>query len=528
MKFYVALLASVFLTIPAVSAPFKNLEALKSSMGFAKFYQVQNPGRRIKVAVLDKGFAGYEKEVGTSLPAETRYMAGPIATPKDANTEHGLRMAQILTAFMTNDMQASQWAPELNLYNVFGYSNFKAAIDDIVARKVDLVLYSEVWQYGGNNDGKGFINKEVTRATDAGVVWVNAAGNFGLTTYNSSIQTLADNWVKLPDQNNALSIRCEKNSKGVCFLRAVLSWNDFKDDATLGTDKDLDLVLTDDVLNVIQIGGTKQSTDVNESRPGYSKYPREIIEAQLKPGQYFLRVKNRSGNFTARDSLRISIEPDNITMTSRSANESILNPADNPTVITVEANDFPMSSTSGSSGKPDVFAPSALELQDGRTPFGSSNAAAIVAAGIGILKSQQPKLRRTELLTAVKASGNWNQTGGLSLGLLEFYPTVQGCFLDIAFTNPPDYLREVLSKGGFLVVTTAGNRIMVPFDPVALSPNLHRKILNDMIVALPQGGYAVYPRRGVIPQGAAEIFQRPLEAGLCRATSTPNNGFHLP
>ncbi|QDK36516.1 S8 family serine peptidase [Bdellovibrio sp. NC01] len=528
MKFYVSFLISTFISVAAFAGPFTNLDSLKSQLGFAKFYQAQNPGRKLKIAVFDKGFAGFQKEIGVSLPAGTRYIAGPVSAPTNNETEHGLRMAQILTAFMTNDMQASQWAPELTLYNVFGYSNFKAAIDDAIASKVDLILYSEVWQYGGNNDGKGFINKEVNRATSAGIIWVNAAGNFDLTTYNSTIQTIQDNWVRLPDQNNALAIRCEQNETKSCFLRVVLSWNDFKDNVDLGTKKDLDLVLTDDTLNVLQVGATKQSDDVNESRPGFSKYPREIIETQLSPGLYFLRVKNRSGNFAAQDSLRISIEPDNITMPSHSINESVLNPADNPTVIAVGASDFPMSSRSASSGKPDIFAPSRLQLQDGRTPFGSSNSAAIVAAGLGLLKSQQPKLGRADLLRIVKSAGAWNQSSNISLNVLGFRPTGPGCFVDMAYPNPPAYLRDVFNKGGVLVATTIGNRIIVPFDPITLASGLRRQLINDMIVALPQGGYAVYNRYAAIPAGAAEIFQRPIEAGLCRASSFPANGFYLP
>lgn len=528
MKFYVSFFLSALIAVPTVASPFKNLDALKTSLGFSRYYQAQNTGRRVKIAVLDKGFLGYEKEIGVSLPAGTRYVPGPVTTPDEAKTEHGLRMAQILTSFMTNDMYAAQWAPEITLYNVYGFSNFKAAIDDIIARKVDLVLYSEVWQYGGNNDGTGFINAEVNRATKAGVLWVNAAGNFALTTYNSGIETLSDDWVRMPDQNNALAIRCENNTTGFCNLRAVLAWNDFKNDPNPGTDKDLDLVLSDDVLNVIQVGGTRQSTDVNESRPGFSKYPREIVETKLKPGLYFLRVKDRSHNFTNRDRLRVSIEADNITMPSHSNGESVLNPADNPTVITVGASDFPMSSNSLQSGKPDILAPSQLQLADGRTPFGSSNAAAIVAAGVGLVKSVTPTLNRAQVLAAIRGvSSSWNQTG-LTLGLLEFFPTGPNCFWDVAYPNPPPYLRDAFQKGGVLVATTIGNRIMVPFDPITIAPGLRRNFMNDMIVALPQGGYAVYQRHAWIPEGAAEIFQRPLEAGLCRVVSQPGNNFQLP
>lgn len=523
MKQLILSLIMIFSWEVSFASPFGNMDEIKTSLGFSKFYSQENPGRRLKVAILDKGFYGYENEVGLSLPSGTRYVAGPVANPDNIQVEHGLRMAQILTSLMTDDLRSTQWMPELTLYNVFGYSNFKAAIDDIIANKVDLVLYSEVWEYGGNHDGAGFINSEVNRATRNGVIWVNASGNFALTTYNSGIQTMRDDWVQLPDQNSALSIRCE-NQNGKCPVKIVLSWNDFKDNVDFGTNKDLDLALTDDLLNIIQTSALKQSTDPNENRPGYSKYPREIISAELTSGVYFIRVKNRSKNFSDRDRLRITVDGDSIVMPSHSQGETILNPADNNTVITVGASDSERSSSSVSLDKPDLFAPSSIRLYNGSEYRGSSNSAAIVAAGLGILKSREPRMNRRDLLDAVGSqASNWEQRG-LSLNLLGFGPTGPGCFVDVYYNPIPIYLREVVAKGGVLVQTTAAVRVMVPFDPITMAPYLRRTYMNDMIVALPQGGYAIYPRNAWIPPGAAEIFQRPLEAGLCRIPQGRGNG----
>ncbi|MGZ3768840.1 MAG: S8 family serine peptidase [Bdellovibrio sp.] len=510
----------------AFAQPFANMDEIKRTLGFSQFYSQPNSGRRLKVAVLDKGFYGYEKEIGHSLPSKTRYVAGPVKDPDNNKVEHGLRMAQLLTSLMTDDLRSQQWIPELTLYNTFGYSNFKAAIDDLIKNKVDLVLYSEVWEYGGNHDGKGFINKQVTRATDNGVIWVNAAGNFSLTTYNSSIQPIQDDWIQLPDQNNSLAIRCE-NQNGKCTVKIVLSWNDFKDDVELGTDKDLDMAVTDDLLNIIQSSALKQSTDRNENRPGYSKYPREIITAELNPGLYLIRAKNRSKNFNSNDRLRITVDGNNITMPSHSSDETILNPADNKNVITVGASDSDRSSSSSYLKKPDLLAPSSIKLNDGNEYRGSSNSAAIVAAGLGILKSNQPRMDREQLLVSVTSnSSNWEQRG-LSLNQLGFWPTGPGCFLE-AYLNPmPNFLWEVIQKGGVLVQTTAAVRVMVPFDPIMMAPYLRRTYMNDMIVALPQGGYAVFYRNSIIPPGAAEIFQRPYEAGLCRIPPGPNQGKHF-
>ena len=521
----------VFFSVQSFAqSPFKNLDQVKSQLGFSRYYQTDNKNRPLRIAVLDKGFDGYQAEIGHSLPANTRYVAGPVQDPDGLKVEHGFRMAQILTSMLTNDMQATQWMPQLTLYNVFGYSNFKAAVDDMIAKKVDLVLYSEVWEYGGNFDGKGFINQQVSRATAAGIIWVNAAGNFGLTTYNSPIRTVKDNWVQLPDQNGALALKCAPSQQGgKCPVKIVLSWNDFKDDVTQGTNKDLDLALTDDLLNIIQTSGLKQTTDTDE-KPGTSQYPREIIAAELTAGTFYLRVKNRSLNFGARDQLRITVDGVDITMPSHSSGETLLNPGDNPSVISVGASDSDRSGVSVRLGKPDILAPSSVVLQNGEEFRGSSNSAAIVAAGVAILKTQHNDWRRNDVLSRIRSTDGSSSGAGLSLNVLRFGPTGPGCFLQGSLPSLPPYVQEILARGGVLVQTTAALRIMTAYDPIMLSPTLHRNFIDDMIVMTPQG-LGVFPRLSPIPPGSVEIFQTPQEAGLCGSAPSPGGGgksFRLP
>lgn len=504
---------SLALSVAAEAQVFKNISVLQNSLGYKKYYGAAN-AKPVKVAIFDKGFEGYQAEIGKTLPANTKYVAGPVTAPDDMKTEHGLRMAQIFTALATNNLQNPGMVSEFYLYNVFGYSNFKAAVDDAIARGIDVISYSEVWEYGGNHDGQGFINAEVTRATNAGIIWVNAAGNFALTTFNSAITAGAEDWVKLPDQNNALALRCEQNSAGKCVIKAVLSWNDFKNDVNPGTDKDLDFAITDDMLNIIQTSGLRQSNDPNESRQGYSKYAREILTAELKPGTYYFRVKDRSKNFGKSDRLRITVDGENITMPHYAADESVLNPADNASAITVGAFDANRSSISLKLNKPDIMAPSSMILESGSEFRGSSNATAIVAAGAALIRSVNPGADRTKVLAKMSKAFNWDQ-GSLSLNYLRFMPTVNGCFKSREWMEAPDYIKQVLTTGGQLVETTAQYRVMVPFDPALLVPGQQRQYEDDMFIALPQGGMQIIRRLSPVPAGAIEVFQRPVEIGLC-------------
>src|SRR5690606_5114880 len=108
---------------------------------------------------------------------------------------------------------------ELHLYHTYGYSNLKAAVEDAIKRKVDIVLYSQTWEYGGNFNGRGFINALVNKALDSGILWINNAGNFGRSTFNAPVRSGKDSWVELPGKNSSVEIRCAKNPLGKCSLR---------------------------------------------------------------------------------------------------------------------------------------------------------------------------------------------------------------------------------------------------------------------------------------------------------------------
>lgn len=385
--------------------PFKDFSETLKTLGFSAIHSSASPKalEPIKIAILDKGFSGLEDARGKTLPDDLIYHPG-INEP-ETQTDHGRVMAEILFQALSNMGRDERFYPvELHLYNVYGFSNFKAAIDNVILRNIDVVLYSEVWEIGGNWDGKGFINQEVNRATNQGILWVNAAGNFAGRTYQASVSTQDDGWVDLPDSNNALIVECRPGlsqlDEDTCLLNATLSWNDFKDIDGIGTDKDLDFVLYDDMMNLIEKSTLDQVLEFGpEGGAGQTQYPREAIRVPLEKGTYFLKVKNRSENFTANDKFRISIDGKLINVPSGQTDESLLNPADNESVITVGASDSDLSSRSKKLGKPDVVAPSKIILQADDTEFrGSSNSAALFAAGVGLYKMFVPSANKDMVL----------------------------------------------------------------------------------------------------------------------------------
>lgn len=511
---------------------FQNLDRMIEDLNLRPYFQNNyRPQRSLKIAIFDNGFQGAQAEIGRSLPANTIVHKGPV--PIEGQEEvHGLYMGKILWSLLSLGGTDERYRPtEFHLYNTFGYSNLKAAVEDARRRRVDIILYSQTWEYGGNFDGGGFINGLVDQAVKSGILWINNAGNFGNSTFNGAVANGPDDWIKLPGRNSSVEIRCEKNPTNKCLLRSVLSWNSFSDDVERGTDKDLDFVLTDDTLNIVQGSSLSQKLDAG-NEPGTSKYPREILTAELKPGQYFLRVKNRSKNFSRQDRLRITVSGDFITMPQSDRAESLLPPADNPGVITVGALDSERSSRSTRLKKPELLTNSLVSLNAQENFKGSSNSAAMVAAGAAILFSLDPGMTRTKFLASVGRSSNLRVGSGLSLGELGFAPDSRSsCFKQVATENLPLHVSQALALGGTLVSTNAGWKVFFSFDPIRLLRGISRYQANDILV-MTDTGPGVFSRSGLwdMPSNMIELVQTPYGQSICSSNngSTWSRVFRLP
>lgn len=401
----------------AHAAEAENIDENIRRLGFDRFYTDLRKDKNrqvVKVAIFDYGFSGYEDEKGYTIPKNTEFKQRPGDTNKTSggSNTHGLAMAQIVTQYMTNNYTRWRFAPKVYLYKSDGYSNFQWAIDDAIKNGVDVILHSIVIEYGSNYDGRGFYNALVNKATNAGIIWINAAGNFGLTTYNSDVVVGKNNWVEMDGlDKNALPVKCtlpkkssKKSKEKKCKIRVVLAWDDFKNKPSLGTKKDLDLYLYDENLESSVSSELTQveENDKRASQPGTTLYPREIIETQIDEGTSYIKVKAKSDNFASTDKLRITADGDNIQFPKRDEEESLLNPADNPSVITV-GEDSPRSSVSRRLDKPELIAPSLVMGDDGKQYKGSSNAAAVVAAGVALMKKINPDLDRDDVLELVTA-----------------------------------------------------------------------------------------------------------------------------
>lgn len=508
----------------------ESLEALAKAVGLTETTTAQ-PTRKVKIAIFDTGFRGVEKAIGETLDASTRMRKPPVPVDPKGEDGHGLKMAELVTGLLAR----TETPYELHLFQTGGYTNLEAAIETTILEEFDIISHSQVWEYGENDDGRGFINSLVNRATSKGITWVNAVGNFGKSTYRAPVDRIADDWAYLPGPNNSVQIRCFKNDAKVCRIRLVLAWNSFSPDVNQGTDKDLDLVLSDDTLKVIQTGGLIQKKVIAPGDIGASLYPREIIEAEVKPGLYYARVKIRSSNFTKSDILRITSSGDHTEMLNRTEGETLLAPADNASVIVIGASDSTIDSASRSKNRPDFRSASLVKTKDGGAFKGSSNTASAFTARIAaeLSKYKRGELSRESILQILRGStprtgvGRNTSSDNRSGTLSEIRATTGGCYTFHALQITPNHIRKMLREGGVVVDTTSGPKVFIdenPFDRAARlgltvtneSSNRESNAANSILVADVSGLFSVsIQNRAQLSQGTVEFVRTPSGATYC-------------
>lgn len=391
----------------------RNASELRQAYGLTEFRAQPAAMGGLKIAVLDNSFEGFIQN-SDSLPASAELIRGPLRTAPGGSTSasgHGLMMAQIVWA-MSGSLPEG---PKFYLIEASGITNLRAAIEKSIELDVDVVLYASTWETGGNYDGRGFINAEVTRAAKAGILWINAAGNDHNLSYTGQIKVdAATGALRLPGAGNVLSFSNKLTNNPV---KLTLSWTDYKETEEVQTTKDLDWELSDWTGRTVKLKNLRQgeqstcgdSASYARGSRENSLHPREQDEVTLQEGVYQLRVYDCSGNFVPSDRVRLVLQSpkgDSLKLHEANGSHEINPPADNANVITV-GDLSPVSSigpTFDGRVKPDFRMPvSRVEMSDGLTvPMGSSVASAIFAGITLQLKSNELRFSRETLLRIQK------------------------------------------------------------------------------------------------------------------------------
>jgi hypothetical protein len=417
------LISCVSLALPAhddnrAKGSITNLDVIAKALNLDQF-KGRKFTRKIRIAILDTGFAGYKDEIGKSLPADTRYEGGETsATDNDAeSTNHGIVMAKIVNAVIKKSGADADY--HLHLFYAYGNTKLEDAVNSVIKENYDLVVYAVVWPIGGNGDGHGEVNTIIKRATDAGIIWINAAGNYGQTLRAAPVKYNAENWVLFEDKGSSVdhvtfTCKVPANAQS-CRTRIFLNWNVFTDEnmKAKGTDKNLDLYIYDSLKdgsagNLVDKSTKIQVTDYKEGDRKTSPYPFEKWSSQvgLAPGTYQIKVKVVSSGFDEKkDSLRVFIDGPGLTMEHPTLDENLLNPADNLDAIVAGAAGDPDSSRSVSRGIPQILLNSKLTFSKSDPEESSSMAAALAGGfaalelGMGVEKKRGPILEKLQTVS---------------------------------------------------------------------------------------------------------------------------------
>ena len=431
-----------------ISLPEYHKDMIKS-YGIADYIELERVKQNLphlKIAILERGFAGAEE--GGNLPEGTiivnqydeemiaQYDLNPGYDAPPVEEAHGRRVAQLVWA-MTGMKQ--DIAPQFYLLNANGYTNFRRAVRYAIQEKIDIIVYAQNWEYGGNFDGKGFVNATVNEALEAGITWINAAGNYGGAVYNGKIDSDKEgnvifNKAKHTQNKDKLFFTMKSDDKDV---RVLCVWNDFSDDRDYQAVKDLDLYVYEWTGNElgelvgqsryaqVEIPAT-QNAELADRQPSQLAREEVSLTGLRKDHQYAIMVRNVSENFGVKDCLRIIVHANNgvLTFDDHTDGGEIMIPADNKGVISV--GDLSENSSVGPTAdfrrKPEVIlSPWMAEGQtnvysempyavfsDDTVVAGTSADAAIFAGIVAVLKANKPSITRTEILQfAGKRQAEW-------------------------------------------------------------------------------------------------------------------------
>ncbi len=389
------------------------------------------PVQNITVAILDSGYEGLfdrndKGEISLKsgvLPPSTElvenYGSHCELNPNKrlGASAHGRVMAQTVWAMTANNPAG----PRFVLLNSNGIPNFRCAVKYAMdVAKADIILFSQTFPYGGDFNGKGFINSYVNEAIARGIIWINAAGNYAGNVYTGAIKEVT-------------TLRLKSHATDIP-VEIVASWSGTPENQAEGTDKDLDIEVLDSKGNRLPVANAKQVARLS-NQPVDPNDPREedlhpFEKASLvlrdrnreKDAQdvYWIRILKRSGSFTENDKLRVTLmvaddrtapvadetgKPvPTVEFLDATNDQEIMVVADNPNAITVGDTESLSSRGPTLDGrtKPEIIMPrSMVKLSSGEEQAGSSHAAAMLAGIVVQMKAMAPSLTREDIIKFV-------------------------------------------------------------------------------------------------------------------------------
>ncbi|MGC9530335.1 MAG: PKD domain-containing protein [Candidatus Bipolaricaulaceae bacterium] len=373
-------------------------------VGASAFHSQGIRGSGVKVAVIDLGFRGLSTSQSRGdLPysAVTRDFTG---SGLEAGISHGTAVAEIVYDV----------APQAQLYliKIGNEVDLDNAVSYCISEGVDIINHSLGWYNTNFYDGTGTICDIARRATSAGILWVQAAGNDALRHWEG---TFADG-----NGDSWLDTQPSFSAQSGDPITLYLTWDGWPQ-----TGDDYDLFLYGP-------GGSLVASST-KTQAGTEEPTERISTTASQTGTYSIRIQRADGGVRKLELFSIYHE-----LSPRVTSSSIPAPGNASEALSVgavawddyttgPAEDFSSRGPTGDGrAKPDLVGPD--NVTTGVTPYyspfpGTSAAAPHVTGIAALLLSEDPSLSasalRSRLLSMCTAMGDPNTYGA---GRLEASP----------------------------------------------------------------------------------------------------------
>jgi hypothetical protein len=364
---------------PPTGIPLVTSEGV-AEIGASAYHAIGLDGHGVRLGLLDRGFAGIDALRGTEIPAHltTRAFVGDPAGGGDlANeTAHGTACTEIV-----HDVAPGA---DLFLCNAQTPTELQAAVRWLIDQGVAVVSHSVGWFFGPG-DGTGPIEDIFRQAQDAGILWVNAAGNQAMAHWGGPFtDTDFDGLNEFSPGDESISFPAGEGGDSFSF---TLTWDRWPYSSNLGFD-----------LEIYENGELAAST--REQFMLVYAY-RDIDYQRITPGSTIdVAIRRTTGTDDARLSL---FRADGSDLAEHQvAAGSLLIPADAPRVVSVGAylvgnGTLERFSSRGPTldgrAKPELCAPDGVTTASGPRPrfFGTSAACPHAAGAAALLLAAAPE-----------------------------------------------------------------------------------------------------------------------------------------
>jgi putative cell wall-binding protein len=384
-------------------------------------------GAEVKVAIIDSGFEGYtDRQLSGDLPLSltTQNYCFDNGDSTFALGVHGAGVAEIVYEMAPN--------AQLYLICVDSGGDLALAVDYAIANGVRVINESMSWFPPGRGDGSGFLEPIVTDAHDAGIVWVNSAGNEAQNHWGGTfVDADGDDWLDFTG-TDAVGEENHFVLDGAESIYVALRWDDWP-----ASSNDYAVYLYRDLGDILQ-ASSPQSQTGTQPPVDYITFTNPF-GGQL---EFYVKVQKVSAAETPEMDLFVT---SNNPLDPFTAARSLTDPATSPFVTAVGAARWDTGVIEGFSSqgptidgslKPDLTGPDGVDNATFGSFYGTSASSPHVAGAAALLLDASPCLEvaavndlLAALATDAGAAGpdTGYGAGRLGLGLPTAVADASGC-----------------------------------------------------------------------------------------------------